>query len=215
MEPQPEPHAFTVPRPGQPAPEFRARTTRGERALSDYRGRWLVLFSHPADFTPVCTSEFIALAKAADRFAELNCDLLGLSVDSLSSHLAWVASIREQFGVEVPFPLLEDPSMAVALAYGMLDPAAGDTATVRASFFIDPQGLVRASHWYPLNIGRCVDEMLRLLAALQESDRTGGSTPANWRPGEPLLVSPAEALEAAMAEPEALKGDWYCRTRAA
>ena len=210
-----QPQVFTTPRPGQLAPQFRARTTRGERSLADYRGRWLVLFSHPADFTPVCTSEFIAFAKAADRFAALGCELLGLSIDSLSSHLAWIVSIREQFGVEIGFPILEDPSMAIALAYGMLDPAAGDTATVRASFFIDPEGIVRGSHWYPLTTGRCVEEMLRLLAALQESDRTGASTPADWTPGAPLLVSPAETMGEVIAHPGEAAGAWYCRTRPA
>ncbi|WP_025813177.1 peroxiredoxin, partial [Komagataeibacter kakiaceti] len=155
---------------GDVAPDFQARTTKGEVRLSDFRGRWLVLFSHPADFTPVCTSEFIALARAADRFAALDCALLGLSVDSLYAHLAWLDAIQDRFGVEIPFPLVEDPSMAVARAYGMLDPTAQNSATVRATYVIDPAGTIRALLWYPMTVGRSVDELLRLVAALRRSD---------------------------------------------
>jgi len=136
----------------EPAPTFHARTTQGERSLEDYRGRWLIFFAHPADFTPVCASEFIAFSKAYDRFQELGCDLLGLSVDSLFAHIAWIANIKERFGVEVPFPIVEDPSMAVARAYGMLHPGAHTSATVRATFVIDPEGMIRAIIWYPMNV---------------------------------------------------------------
>ncbi|MHB8283081.1 MAG: peroxiredoxin [Caulobacteraceae bacterium] len=205
--------SFSMPRPGQAAPEFGARSTLGDRRLADYRGRWLVLFSHPADFTPVCTSEFIAFAKAADQFGALNCDLLGLSIDSLPAHMAWVVSIRENFGVEIPFPILEDPTMAIALAYGMIDPLAGDSSTVRATFIIDPEGVVRASNWYPLTIGRSVEEIVRLLMALQESDRTGASTPAGWKPGDDLLISSADTMAEAIAHPSQAKAVWYYRTR--
>ena len=149
-----------------PAPDFVARTTMGERRLSSYRGRWLVLFSHPADFTPVCTSEFIAFAGLQASFADIGCDLLALSVDSLYSHVAWVRSIRDRFGVGVNFPIAEDPSMAIAAAYGMIPPDAGDSSTVRASFVIDPDGIVRAITWYPMAVGRNVSEILRLVVAL-------------------------------------------------
>src|ERR1700761_5458954 len=152
---------------GSRASAFSARTTMGNRRLEDYRGRWLLLFSHPADFTPVCTSEFIAFARAQPAFQALGCDLLALSVDSLFSHLAWVRSIRDRFGIEIPFPIAEDGAMVIAGAYGMVHPADTDTSTVRASFLIDPTGIVRLITYYPMANGRNVDELLRALAALQ------------------------------------------------
>lgn len=194
-----------------PAPDFRARTTMGERTLSGYRGSWLLLFSHPADFTPVCTSEFVAFARAADRFRALGCELLALSVDSLFSHLAWVRSIREQFGVEVPFPIVEDPSMAVAQAYGMVPPRAPDAAMVRATFAIDPEGTIRAITWYPMTTGRNVEELLRLVAALQATDAHGVSTPEGWQPGQDAILAPPLTAEEAYGRPEA-GTDWYYRT---
>lgn len=198
-------------RPGAPAPEFSARTTLGERRLADYRGRWLVFFSHPADFTPVCTSEFVALARAAPQFAELGCDLLGLSVDSLFAHLAWILAIEDAFEVRVPFPVVEDPSMAIARAYGMTAPDAADSASVRATFFIDPRGMIRAISWYPMTNGRSVEEMLRLLAALQETDRTGASTPEGWRPGAPTVEPAPLSLEEARAR--ASGAPWFLKER--
>ena len=194
------------------APDFVARTTQGEKRLSDYRGRWLVLFSHPADFTPVCTSEFIALARQADAFSAIDCDLMALSVDSLYSHLAWLKDIYRRFGVKVSFPIIEDPSMAIGQAFGMVDAGSGDSATVRATFVIDPDGIVRAVSWYPMNIGRSVDELLRLVTALQTADREEASTPAGWSPGQPLLEPAATNLEDAIADGE---GDapWYYRER--
>ena len=212
MEPADGPPPTTpLPRPGQLAPTFTARTTMGERRLEDLRGRWVVFFSHPADFTPVCTSEFVALAKATDRFAALNCDLLALSVDSLFSHLAWALSIEQTFGVAVTFPIIEDPSMAVARAYGMLDAASGDSAAVRATYFIDPAGVIRALTWYPMTNGRSVEEMLRLLAALQATDASGDLTPEGWQVGEPLLQAAPLTVSDARA---ALGGStpWYYRT---
>src|SRR3979411_2690857 len=161
---------------GSPAPRFSTRTTMGNRSLDDYRGRWLVFFSHPADFTPVCTSEFVAFSKAYDRFQALGCDLLALSVDSLYSSSPWVRSIHERFGVTVPFPITEDPSMAIAAAYGMIHPDAADSSTVRATFVIDPDGLIRAMVWYPMSTGRSVEEILRLARALAPGrcgDRAG------------------------------------------
>ena len=197
-----------------PAPDFIARTTQGEKRLSDYRGRWLVLFSHPADFTPVCTSEFIALARRQADFTAIGCELLGLSVDSLYSHLAWLKDIYRRFGVKVAFPIIEDPSMAIGHAFGMVDAGSSDSATVRASFVIDPDGIVRAVSWYPMNIGRSVDELLRLVTALQTADREQASTPAGWSPGEPLLEPAATTLDAALADGEG-ETPWYYRERSA
>ena len=175
------------PRIGDEAPDFSCRSTQGELALSDYRGRWLVFFSHPADFTPVCTSEFVAFARAADEFDAIGCALLGLSVDSLFSHLAWIRAIDERFSLKIPFPVCEDPSMAIARAYGMLDAAAGTSATVRGLFVIDPQGLVRMSSFYPMSTGRSVAEVLRTVRALQLSDGHDVATPEGWQPGDEII----------------------------
>jgi len=197
-------------RMGDIAPDFQARSTLGAVRLSDYRGRWLVLFSHPADFTPVCTSEFVAIARAAEAFAALDCGLVGLSVDSLYSHLAWVRAIRDRFGVTVPFPIVEDPSMAIGRAYGMILPDAADSSAVRATFFIDPEGVIRAMTWYPLNVGRSVDEMLRMVAALQRTAGDDVLAPEGWRPGDDLLLTPPQDQQAV------LTGDdphWFYQTR--
>ncbi len=206
------PAAMRALRINDTAPDFTARTTQGEKRLSDYRGRWLVLFSHPADFTPVCTSEFVALARQADAFAAIDCDLMALSVDSLYSHLAWLKDIYRRFGVKVSFPIIEDPSMAIGHAFGMVDAGSSDSATVRATFVIDPEGVVRAISWYPMNIGRSVEELLRLVTALQTSDREAASTPAGWAPGDALLEPAATTLDDAIAEGD---GDapWYYRER--
>ncbi len=166
----------------EPAPDFQARTTCGDVSLKDYRGRWLLLFSHPADFTPVCTSEFMAFAKAQDRFEALDCALLALSVDGLYSHLAWLRDIQEKLGTRIGFPIIEDPSMAIAQGYGMIATGASDSSTVRVTYVIDPEGLVRAMSWYPMNVGRSIDELLRLVAALQTADREHASTPEGWQP---------------------------------
>ena len=196
---------------GDTAPNFSARTTLGHIQLKDYRGRWLLLFSHPADFTPVCTSEFIALAGAADQFAARGCDLLGLSVDSLYSHLAWIEAIRRHFGVTIHFPIIEDPSMAIGQAYGMADRADPDSAAVRGAYFINPDGVVRAITWYPPSVGRSVSELLRVLDALQ---RTAGGdllAPEGWRPGEPLLLpvpQDGSALREVMHSGQAI---WFYR----
>ncbi|WP_396594503.1 peroxiredoxin [Brevundimonas sp. R86498] len=203
-----------APRPlriGDVAPDFRARSTLGEVRLSDYRGRWLVFFSHPADFTPVCTSEFVAIAGAAEAFGALDCGLLGLSVDSLYSHLAWVRAIRQRFDVTIPFPIVEDPSMAIGRAYGMIEPDADDSSAVRGTYFIDPDGVIRAMTWYPLNVGRSVDEMLRMVAALQRTAGDDVLAPEGWRPGDDLLVPPPQDQHAALAG----DGDhWFYQTRA-
>ena len=201
----------SLPRINEPAPDFKVRTTHGDRSLSDYRGKWLILFSHPADFTPVCTTEFMAFAKAADRFAALNCELLGLSIDSVFAHLAWVRNIKEKFGVEIPFPIIEDLKMDVAKAYGMIHPGAGDTSAVRATFVIDPEGKIRAMVYYPMSNGRSVDEFVRLLQGLQTADKHGVATPENWHPGEPVIMPPPKT--SADADARAGQGynytDWY------
>ncbi len=188
---------------GDAALNFTARTTQGEMTLDQYRGRWIVFFSHPADFTPVCTSEFVALAKAAPQFEELDCVLLGLSVDSLYSHVAWLRAIKDVFGVEVPFPVVEDPSMAVGYAYGMLDEEAGDASAVRATYFIDPNGIIRAMTHYPLTIGRSVDEMVRMVMALQATSSGEKLAPVDWQPGQPLLLPANEEVQQ--------DADWFCR----
>lgn len=204
-----------LPRLNEPAPDFHARTTHGDRSLADYRGKWLILFSHPSDFTPVCTTEFIGFANHADEFAALNCELLGLSIDSIFSHLAWTRNIKEKFGVEIPFPIIEDLKMEVAQAYGMIHPGAADTSAVRATFLIDPEGKLRAMVYYPMSNGRSIEEFVRLLTALQASDANGVATPENWRPGQPAIVPPPKTAEA--AEARASEGyvytDWYFSTR--
>ena len=197
------------PKIGDEAPDFIARTTHGRLRLSDLRGHWVLLFSHPADFTPVCTSEFLAFATAFDQFQALDCALVGLSVDSLPAHLAWIEAIRAQFGVTIPFPIIEDPSMAIARAYGMLDLTADSSATVRTVHVIDPDGTIRAITWYPMSVGRSVAEMLRLVAALQKVSTEDVLTPEGWQPGHdtvlPAVQTQQDAAEAGPA--------WFMRTR--
>ncbi|MFT9365184.1 MAG: peroxiredoxin [Gluconobacter sp.] len=188
--------SFPSLRIGDRAPDFSARTTHGEFIMSALRGHWVLLFAHPADFTPVCTSEFIALARSAEEFQQRDCALLGISADSLPAHLAWVNAIRTQFDVHVPFPIIEDPSLAVAKAYGMLDSTAQDSATVRSVFMIDPTGTVRAILNYPATVGRSVPELLRLLCALQEVDRAGALTPESWQPGQRTIAPPLQTQAA-------------------
>ncbi|MCP5474638.1 MAG: peroxiredoxin [Rhodanobacteraceae bacterium] len=200
----------------RPAPDFNAKTTHGQKSLADYRGKWLILFSHPADFTPVCTTEFMAFAQRVDEFAKRDCELLGLSIDSVHSHIAWVRNIEEKFGVKITFPIIADLSMEVAHAYGMVQPGASDTSAVRATFLIDPAGVLRAMVYYPMSNGRSIDEFLRLLDALQTSDANKVATPENWHKGEPVIVPPP----ATVAEAEARKDqgyeytDWYFSRKA-
>lgn len=206
--------SIASPRMNDPAPGFSARSTAGPIALSGFRGRWLVFFSHPADFTPVCTSEFIAFGKAQKDFDKLDCALLGLSVDSLYSHVAWLRDIHERFGVKIAFPVLEDPSMVIARAYGMLDDAAPSSATVRATYVIDPAGIIRAIVWYPMNVGRSVEELLRLVAALQAAERDNASTPEGWRPGQNLVEQTSLALDP--STDDSRDGEsWYFREKRA
>ncbi|WP_199775119.1 peroxiredoxin [Sphingopyxis sp. MG] len=197
---------------GEVAPDFQARTTMGELRLSDYRGRWVLLFSHPGDFTPVCTSEFVALSRAVDRFDALNCALVAISVDSLYAHLGWIRAIRDHFGVTVGFPIVEDPSMVIGRAYGMIAADAIDAATLRATFFIDPDGVVRCRICYPATVGRSVEELLRVVAALQRVDRDNVVTPEGWRPGDDVLLPPCQDQASAL---NAAEGPcWFHQTRA-
>ena len=207
-----------MPRLNERAPDFEAPTTHGVKTLDDYKGKWLVLFSHPADFTPVCTTEFMAFAQAAAEFKTLNTELLGLSIDSIFSHIAWEKNIKDNFGVEITFPIIADLNMKVANAYGMIQPGASDTSAVRATFIIDPNGVLRAMVYYPMNAGRSVDEIHRLVVALQAADTYKVAMPENWKPGDRAIVPPP-ATDAGAAERVANPGDgvelvdWYFATR--
>lgn len=180
---------------GDAAPDFSARSTAGNVRLSDFRGRWLVLFSHPADFTPVCTTEFVAMAGCAEEFEKRDCALMALSVDSLFSHFAWLRLIRDRYDIEVRFPIIEDPTLVIGQAYGMVTPQDSDSATVRTTFFIDPEGVIRAMTCYPANVGRSTSEILRTLDALQAVDEGPVLAPANWVSGEALLAQPDASLD--------------------
>jgi len=182
---------------GEKAPSFKAETTQGPITFpDDFQGKWVIFFSHPADFTPVCTTEFMTFAAMQPEFEKLNCKLLGLSIDSTYSHIAWLRTIKEKIeykgmkGVEVNFPVISDLTMAVSKVFGMLQPAASTTQAVRAVFIIDPEAVVRAILYYPLSNGRNVDEIRRLLVAMQLSDRHHVATPANWQPGDEVIVPP-------------------------
>ena len=180
----------SMPRIGERAPDFEALTTHGPLTMNDLRGQWVVLFSHPADFTPVCTTEFVALARRAEEFAQRNVKLVGLSIDSIHSHLAWLRNIEEKLGVKIPFPVIADVDMKVANKFGMIHPQASTTAAVRALFVIDPDGFIQAMIYYPLQTGRSIDELLRLVDALQTTHQHHVATPADWRPGEKVVVPP-------------------------
>jgi peroxiredoxin (alkyl hydroperoxide reductase subunit C) len=201
----------SLPRLNEPAPDFAAVTSQGPRKLADYKGKWLILFSHPADFTPVCTTEFVAFAKIYPELQKRNCDLLGLSIDSNFSHIAWVRNIEKNFNIKIPFPIIADIDMKVASLYGMVHPGASSTQAVRAVFIIDDKGILRAMLYYPMSNGRNMDEILRLLDALQTSDREKVATPANWRPGDKVVVPPPQ--DQAAAERRLQEGyeciDWY------
>jgi len=195
------------PRLNEPAPDFTAPTTHGQKSLSDYKGKWLILFSHPADFTPVCTTEFIAFAKHAEELKNLNTELLGLSIDSVFSHIAWERNIKEKFGVEIPFPIIADLSMEVATAFNMIQPGASDTSAVRCTFIIDPEGILRAMVYYPMSNGRSIPEFVRLIKALQTTDAHGVATPEGWQPGDKVIVPPPNTAEGAA---ERVDGDFEC-----
>jgi peroxiredoxin (alkyl hydroperoxide reductase subunit C) len=206
-----------LPRLNEPAPDFQALTTHGLKRLSDYTdaGKWVLLFSHPADFTPVCTTEFVAFSRLEPEFARRGVQLLGLSIDSVHAHLAWTRDIAENLGVEVPFPIIADLDMKVAQLYGMIHPGASATSAVRAVFIIDPKRVLRAMIYYPLTTGRNMDELLRVIDALQITDAHGVSTPAGWQPGDEVIVpAPATTEELAMEEAKKAEYDykrWYLR----
>lgn len=208
-----------MPMIGDPAPKFRAITTMGKVDFpADYKGSWVVLFSHPADFTPVCTTEFIGFSKMAEEFAELNTKLLGLSIDSLHSHLAWSRSIENidldgNGPVKVKFPIIADISMAVAKKYGMLQTVA-KTQTIRAVFIIDPEGIIRTILYYPMSTGRNLPEIKRIIQALQKHDEDNVSTPAGWQPGDRVVMGAPLTLEdaekrMALDDEDVKVYDWY------
>ncbi len=180
---------------GDRAPDFDAVTTRGKIKFSDFnKGSWVILFSHPADFTPVCTTELTGFARETNFFNSHNTKLMGLSIDSIHSHIAWVNNVREKMGVLMDFPIIADIDMKVAKLYGMLQPGASETAAVRAVFFIDPAGLIRLIMYYPLNVGRNMEEIKRVLVALQTADEYKVAIPLNWKKGEKVIVPPPKTL---------------------
>lgn len=185
-----------MPRIGDPAPDFEALTTIGKLQFSEYaKGKWNILFSHPADFTPVCTTEMTGFAKEKDFFAAHDTKLTGLSIDSIHAHIAWVQNVREKTGVLFEFPIIADIDMSVSKLYGMLQPGESETAAVRAVFFIDPDFKIRLIMYYPLNIGRNMEEIKRALVALQTADKHKCALPLNWEPGEKAIVPPPKTIE--------------------
>lgn len=207
---QDAPYCATSLRIGDTVPRFIARSTQGDFDLATHRGHWVILFSHPADFTPVCTSEMVALGRSADAFAALDCQLVGLSVDSLYAHLAWLRLIRDTSGVQIDFPIIEDPDMEVSRAFGMVFAHARDSGAVRVTYFIDPDGVLQASTAYPLTVGRSIPEMLRMLTALQRVRSRNVLAPADWEPGADLLQVAGTTADAAFnaRKPE----DWFFAT---
>ncbi|MEE4260403.1 MAG: peroxiredoxin [Bacteroidales bacterium] len=186
----------TMPRIGDMAPDFEAITTKGNIKFSDYaKDKWIVMFSHPADFTPVCTTEMSGFATRKNEFDELNTELIGLSIDSIHSHLAWVNNVKEKTGIYFDFPIIADLDMKVSKLYGMLQPNEHETAAVRAVFFIDPSKKIRLIMYYPLNVGRNMDEIIRVLKALQTSDKYKVAMPLNWVPGDKVIVPPPKTLD--------------------
>ena len=209
---------YSMPRIGDPAPSFTAITTQGTIHFpNDYQGKWVILFSHPADFTPVCTSEFMTFAKMEPEFARLNTQLVGLSVDGLYSHIAWLRTIKEKIefrgwkDVEVKFPLIEDITMEVAKKYGMIQPGESSTKAVRAVFFVDPKGIIRTIIYYPLSLGRNFKELKRVLIGLQTADEYAVALPADWKPGEDVIVPPANSCGVAKDRMEGKDKGVYCK----
>jgi len=214
-----------MPRIGDKAPSFTAKTTQGiVNFPEDYKGHWVILFSHPADFTPVCTSEFMTFASMEKQFEEANCKLIGLSVDGLYSHIAWLRTIKEKIeykgmkNIEVKFPLIDDVSMNVANKYGMIQPGEAATQAVRAVFYIDPEGTIRTIIYYPLSIGRNFDELYRVLIALKTTDEFACAAPADWRPGDDVIVPPAGSCGVAeqrmsASDPGVTCHDWFFCTK--
>jgi len=215
---------MSMPRIGEKAPEFKAVTTQGEINFpKQYEGSWVILFSHPADFTPVCTSEFMTFATLEEKFEQANCKLVGLSVDGIYSHIAWLRTIKEKIeykgmkNVEVKFPLIEDITMEVAKKYGMMMPGESNTKAVRAVFVIDPKGIIRTIIYYPLSLGRNFDELYRVIIALQAADKFSIATPADWRPGDEVIVPTAGSCGVAKERMESKEDmkcyDWFFCTK--
>lgn len=201
-----------MPRIGEPAPQFEAVTTQGNIKLEDFKGSWLILFSHPADFTPVCTTEFIGFAQIHPQLREMNCELMGLSIDSVYSHIAWARNVEEKLEQKLTFPIIADLNKEVASKYGMIMPGESKTETSRCVFVIDDKQILRAMIYYPLTTGRNMDEILRLIQALQTTDEHGVATPANWRPGDKVIVPPPNTQEMAEERVKDTKfecKDWY------
>jgi len=201
---------------GELAPEFQAISTQGPINFpQDYKGKWVIIFSHPADFTPVCTTEFFMFATMLEEFKAINTELIGVAVDSLFSHIAWLRRINElewngMKNVEVNFPLVEDILMDVSKKFGMIQPGQSDTKAVRAVFVIDPESKIRAIMYYPLTTGRNFDEIKRLVLALQKSDKDACATPANWRPGDDVIISPPLSMGSAKERVESTDENTYC-----
>jgi peroxiredoxin (alkyl hydroperoxide reductase subunit C) len=205
-----------IPRINEPAPDFEAKTTNGMLKLSDLKGKWVVLFSHPADFTPVCSTEFVEFARRADEFKQRNTQLVGLSVDSVTSHIAWIRDLQKHFDVKVDFPVIADLDTKVAQKYGLIHPSASETATVRAVFVIDDKGIIRALIYYPMSLGRNIDEVLRVVDGLQTADTNACATPANWQPGDKVIVPPPQTLKDAEERTHRTDyevTDWYFSKR--
>ena len=211
-----ENNTYKMPLIGDQAPAFQAVTTQGKINFpEDYKGKWVILFSHPADFTPVCTTEFMTFTSMIDEFKAMNTELLGLSVDSLYAHIAWLRKIKElewngMKNLEVTFPLIEDIRMEVANKFGMIQPGQSNTQAVRAVFVIDPKAKIRLILYYPLTTGRNFDEIKRVIQALQKSDKDGVATPANWRPGDDTIVPTAGSCGTAKERMESKSDDTYC-----
>ena len=207
--------AASLPRINEPAPDFEAKSTQGMLKLSDFKGGWVVLFSHPADFTPVCSTEFIEFARRAEEFKKRGVQLVGLSVGSVPAHIAWIRNIESHFDVKIDFPVIADLDTKVAQKYGLIHPAASDTATVRAVFVIDDKGIIRALIYYPMSLGRNIDEILRAVDGLQTADTNACATPANWQPGDQVIVPPPQTI--ADAEKRLVSDydvtDWYFAKR--
>ncbi|MDR0970464.1 MAG: peroxiredoxin [Lentimicrobiaceae bacterium] len=188
---------YPMPRIGDMAPDFKAKTSRGDIQFSEFiKGKWTLLFSHPADFTPVCTTEMSGFALKSKDFEKMNTKLIGLSIDSINSHIAWIEDVREKMGILMDFPIIADIDMKVAKLYGMLQPGESETAAVRAVFFIDPKGKIRLIMYYPLNVGRNMDEIIRALQALQTADEHKVALPLNWHPGDKVIVPAPTTVEA-------------------
>lgn len=208
----------TMPRINDPAPDFEASSTHGPLRLSSFSGKWVVMFSHPADFTPVCSTEFAAFARRWDDFSRRGVQLIGISVDSVQSHLAWIDSINHNLNVDVPFPVVADLDMKVSNLYGMIHPGASATATVRCVFFIDPKQIIRAIIYYPMQVGRSMDEILRVVDALQLVDGKSVSTPADWKQGDPVVVPAPATVEGLKKRKSGQEEginvvDWYLSTK--